>query len=139
MCIRDRVKADAYDKIDKELLGYIEDVLLNRCDNATERMLEFAATLEPKCKPTAVVKKGSGVAVGGKKDSGASWRDDPVEKRISYALVKGIDEFIVRDTEQCRASGMYEKPLHIIEGPLMSGMNTVGAVSYTHLTLPTKA
>jgi 5-methyltetrahydrofolate--homocysteine methyltransferase len=53
------VKADAYDKIDKELLGYVEDVLLNKCDNATERMLEYAATLEPKCKPTAVVKKGS--------------------------------------------------------------------------------
>ena len=121
-----QVKADAYDKIDKELLGYVEDVLLNRCDNATERMLEFAATLEPKCKPTAVVKKGSGVAVGGKKASGASWRDDLVDKRMSYALVKGIDEFIVRDTEECRASGMYEKPLHIIEGPLMTGMNTVG-------------
>merc|ERR1719174_2578429 len=70
-----QVKADAYEKIDPELLGYVEVVLFNRCSNATERMLEFAATLEPKCKPTAVVKKGSGVAVGGKKASGASWRD----------------------------------------------------------------
>ena len=121
-----QVKADAYDKLDKELLGYVEDVLLNKCDNATERMLEYAATLEPKCKPTAVVKKGAGTGVSEKKASGASWRDEPTEKRISYALVKGIDEFITKDTEECRVSGMYERPLNIIEGPLMSGMNTVG-------------
>ena len=121
-----QVKADAYDKLDKELLGYLEDVLLNKCDNATERMLEYAATLEPKCKPTAVVKKGAGTGVSEKKASGASWRDEPTEKRISYALVKGIDEFITKDTEECRVSGMYERPLNIIEGPLMSGMNTVG-------------
>lgn len=50
------MKADAYSKIDKELLGYVEDVLLNRCENGTERMLEFAALLDPKCKPTAVKK-----------------------------------------------------------------------------------
>lgn len=50
------MKADAYEKIDKELLGYVEDVLLNRCENGTERMLEFAALLDPKCKPTAVKK-----------------------------------------------------------------------------------
>ena len=89
-------------------------------------MLEYAATLEPKCKPTAVVKKGAGTGVSEKKASGASWRDEPTEKRISYALVKGIDEFITKDTEECRVSGMYERPLNIIEGPLMSGMNTVG-------------
>jgi 5-methyltetrahydrofolate--homocysteine methyltransferase len=106
-------------------LGYVEDVLLNKCDNATERMLEYAATLEPKCKPTAVVKKG-GVVASGKKDTGASWRDDPVAQRVAHALVKGIDEFIVRDVEECRVCGTYEKPLHIIEGPLMSGMNIVG-------------
>ena len=51
-----QVRADAYEKLDKELLGYVEDVLLNRCENATERMLEFAATLDPKCKPTALKK-----------------------------------------------------------------------------------
>jgi 5-methyltetrahydrofolate--homocysteine methyltransferase len=51
-----QVKEDVYEKIDKELLEFVEDVLLNRCDNATERMLEYAATLEPKCKPTAIVK-----------------------------------------------------------------------------------
>ena len=61
-----QVKADAYEKIDKELLEFVEDVLLNRCDNATERMLEYAATLEPKCKPTDVRKKGQvrGLAPG---------------------------------------------------------------------------
>ena len=53
-----QVRADAYEKIDKELLGFVEDVLLNACENATERMLEYAALLEPKCKPTDVRKKG---------------------------------------------------------------------------------
>ena len=65
-----QVKADVYEKIDKELLGYVEDVLLNRCDNATERILEYAATLDPKCKPTDVKKKGqaSGAADSGVKE-----------------------------------------------------------------------
>ena len=54
-----QVEEDVYEKIDKELLGYVEDVLLNRCSNATERMLEFAATLDPKSKPTALRKKGA--------------------------------------------------------------------------------
>ena len=53
-----QVKADAYEKLDKELLEFVEDVLLNRCENATERMLEYAATLDPKSKPTAVRKMG---------------------------------------------------------------------------------
>ena len=57
-CARAQVKADAYEKVDKELLEMCEDVLLNRCENATERMLDYAATLDPKSKPTAVVKKG---------------------------------------------------------------------------------
>ncbi|GIL82179.1 hypothetical protein Vretimale_7178 [Volvox reticuliferus] len=122
-----QVKEDVYEKVDKELLEYVEDVLLNRCENATERMLEFAATLEPKCKPTAVVKKGGmqGAADGGAKKE-ESWRDLPVEKRIEYALVKGIDEFAVVDTEEARTCGRYPKPLRVIEGPLMDGMNVVG-------------
>ncbi|EFJ51715.1 vitamin B12 dependent methionine synthase [Volvox carteri f. nagariensis] len=122
-----QVKEDAYDKIDKELLEFVEDVLLNKCENATERMLEFAALLEPKCKPTAVVKKGAtqgAAGAGAKKEE--SWRDLPVEKRIEYALVKGIDEFAVVDTEEARTCGRYTKPLHVIEGPLMDGMNVVG-------------
>ncbi|GLI63553.1 hypothetical protein VaNZ11_006404 [Volvox africanus] len=121
-----QVKEDVYERLDKELLEYVEDVLLNRCENATERMLEFAATLEPKCKPTAVMKKGmQGAAEGGAKKED-SWRDLPVEKRIEYALVKGIDEFAVVDTEEARTCGRYPKPLRVIEGPLMDGMNVVG-------------
>jgi methanogenic corrinoid protein MtbC1 len=89
-------------------------------------MLEYAATLEPKCKPTAVVKKGGVAAAGGAKKAADSWRTLPVEKRIEHALVKGIDEFIVGDTEEARASGKFVRPLQVIEGPLMDGMNVVG-------------
>ncbi|CAG9464351.1 unnamed protein product [Pedinophyceae sp. YPF-701] len=123
-----QVNEDVYEKMDKELLGYIEDVLLNLCDNATERMLEYAATLDPKCHPTAVRKAGNaaGKSGGGPKKAGAAWRDDPVAKRIEYALIKGTDEFIIADTEECRTCGKYEKPLEVIEGPLMDGMNVVG-------------
>jgi 5-methyltetrahydrofolate--homocysteine methyltransferase len=120
-----QVQADVYEKIDKELLEFVEDVLLNRCDNSTERLLEYAGTLEPKSKPTDVKKKGQAMT----KESGvkaASWRDDTVEKRIQHALIKGIDEFVVRDTEEARISGRYPKPLNVIEGPLMDGMNVVG-------------
>ena len=122
-----QVKEDEYSKIDKELLEFVEDVLLNRCENATERMLEYAATLDPKCKPTAVVKKGGvAAAAGGAKKAADSWRSLPAEKRIEHSLVKGIDEFIVADTEDARASGKYKRPLQVIEGPLMDGMNVVG-------------
>ncbi|KAL0041777.1 hypothetical protein WJX79_004152 [Trebouxia sp. C0005] len=121
-----QVIADDYSKLDKELLEMIEDVLLNRCENSTERMLEYAGTLDPKCKPTDVKKKGAAPgakATGGKEKS---WRDESVEKRLQHAMVKGIDEFAVRDTEEARVSGRYEKPLEVIEGPLMDGMNVVG-------------
>ncbi|KAI7837900.1 hypothetical protein COHA_008281, partial [Chlorella ohadii] len=122
----EQVKADVYEKIDKELLEFVEDVLLNRCENATERLLEYAATLDPKSKPTDVKRKGqaAGAAAGGKKQ--ASWRDESVEKRLEYALIKGIDEFVVADTEEARSCGRYPKPLNVIEGPLMDGMNVVG-------------
>jgi 5-methyltetrahydrofolate--homocysteine methyltransferase len=118
-----QVIEDDYHKLDKELLEYIEDVLLNRCSNATERMLEFAATLEPKCGPTKVRRKGQ-AAMESAAATGATWRDLPVNERISHSLVKGIDEFVVKDTEECRLS--MPRPLHVIEGPLMDGMNTVG-------------
>jgi methanogenic corrinoid protein MtbC1 len=121
-----QVIEDAYDKLDKELLSYVEDVLLNRCENATERMLEFAATLEPKCKPTAVRKKGVAAAASKGGAKAETWRDFPVEKRLEHALVKGLDEFVVADTEEARASGRYPRPLNVIEGPLMDGMNVVG-------------
>ncbi|KAI3432427.1 hypothetical protein D9Q98_003981 [Chlorella vulgaris] len=121
-----QVKADVYEKIDKELLEFVEDVLLNRCENSTERMMEFAATLEPKCKPTDIKKIGQGVShEGGPKE--ASWRDLPVEKRLEHALIKGIDKFVVADTEEARSNlTRYPKPLNVIEGPLMDGMNVVG-------------
>ena len=115
---------DKYENIDKELLGYVEDLVLNRCDNATERMLEYAATLDPKSKPCALRKKGD--VVEKVVEKGSSWRDKSVQDRLSHSLVKGIDEFVVRDTEEARTCGLYSRPLHVIEGPLMDGMSTVG-------------
>eukprot|EP00887_Chlorella_sp_A99_P006796 scaffold2.g6796.t1 len=121
-----QVKADVYEKINKELLEFVEDVLLNRCENATERLLEFAATLDPKSKPTDVKRKGQATGGAGAKKAGESWRDLPVEKRLEHALVKGIDEFVVADTEEARTCGRYPQPINVIEGPLMDGMNVVG-------------
>ena len=121
-----QVEEDVYEKIDKELLGYVEDVLLNRCSNATERMLEFAATLDPKSKPTALRKKGAEGGPAAKKDDAKAWRAQKVSKRLEHALVKGIDEFCIADTEECRTNGDFPSPLQIIEGPLMDGMNVVG-------------
>jgi len=122
-----QVIEDEYSKIDKELLSYVEDVLLNRCSNATDRMLAFAELLEPKCKPTAVVRKGTSGVVGEAKKKVDAWRNDTPEKRIEYALVRGIDTYVVADTEECRCNfERYPIPLNVIEGPLMGGMNVVG-------------
>jgi len=121
-----QVQDDVYEKIDKELLELVEDVLLNRCENSTERLLEYAACLDPKSTPTNVRRKGESGSGGDKKDSGESWRDLPVEKRIEHALIKGIDAHVVADTEEARVSGRYPEPLNVIEGPLMDGMNVVG-------------
>jgi len=120
-----QVEEDKYDLIDKELLELVEDVLLNRCSNSTERLLAYSELIEPKCHPTKVVKKGAAMAAGpaAKKDE---WRNLSAEKRIEHALVKGIDTYVVADTEECRSSGRYQRPLEVIEGPLMSGMNVVG-------------
>lgn len=100
---------EVYDDIPKDLLEHVEDVLLDRKDDATERLLDFAETF-----------KGSG-KVEKKNDE---WRQLPVGKRIEHALVKGIVEFIDEDTEEARQS--VKRPLHVIEGPLMDGMNVVG-------------
>ncbi len=100
---------EVYDDIPKDLLERIEDVLLNRRDDATERLTDFAET----------VKNDGKVAV---KDE--SWRKNNVKERLSHALVKGIVEYIVEDTEEARLQ--YSKPLQVIEGPLMDGMNVVG-------------
>jgi 5-methyltetrahydrofolate--homocysteine methyltransferase len=100
---------EVYSDIDKELLDYVEDVLLNRRSDATERLLEYAETV-----------KGDGKT----KEVDLSWRNVTVQERLSYALVKGIVEFIDADVEECRK--LYERPIQVIEGPLMDGMNVVG-------------
>ena len=100
---------EVYNDIPKDLLERVEDVLLNRRPDSTERLLEFAETV-----------KGEGKKLV--KDD--SWRKESVEKRLEHALVKGIVEFIEADTEEARQNR--DKPLHVIEGPLMDGMNVVG-------------
>ena len=100
---------EVYDEIPKDLLERVEDVLLNRREDATERLLEFAET----------VKGGSK-----KKEADDAWRTGSVEERLTHALVKGMIEFIDADTEEARQK--YAQPLQVIEGPLMAGMNVVG-------------
>lgn len=99
-----------YDDIPKDLLEHIEDVLLDRRDDATERLLAFAENV-----------KGTG-----KKSDGPdlTWRQGTVEERLSHSLVKGLTDFIDEDTEEARQK--YGRPLNVIEGPLMAGMNIVG-------------
>jgi 5-methyltetrahydrofolate--homocysteine methyltransferase len=100
---------EVYDEIDKELLLRVEDVLLNRRNDATERLLDFAESF---------------VGEDKKKTVDLAWRDAPVAKRLEHALVKGIVDFIEEDTDECRLS--MERPIQVIEGPLMDGMNVVG-------------
>ena len=100
---------EVYDEIPKDLLAHVEDVLLNRRDDATERLLEFAETVKGTAK---------------KKETDDSWRKGSLQERITHSLVKGIIDFIEPDTEEARK--MYDKPLEVIEGPLMTGMNVVG-------------
>lgn len=100
---------EVYDDIPKDLLERVEDVLLDRRDDATERLLAFAETVKKKDKAEVVNEE---------------WRSETVEDRLAHALVKGIVEFIDADTEEARLK--YDKPLEIIEGPLMAGMNIVG-------------
>ncbi len=98
-----------YDDIPEELRERVEDVILNRRDDATDRLLEVADKYK-----------------GGEKKKAAdlSWRGLPVSERLAHALVHGIDEFINEDVEQARLAAV--RPLHVIEGPLMDGMNVVG-------------
>ena len=101
---------EVYDEIPKELLDHVEDVLLNRRADSTERLLELAERFK---------------GVGGKKvEEDLSWRDEPVEKRLEHALLKGIDKYIDEDTQA--ALEKYGRPLKVIEGPLMDGMGVVG-------------
>jgi len=99
-----------YEDIPRDLLELIEDVVLNRRSDATDRLLEAA-----------------GAFTGGsatKQKADLEWRKQPVAQRLAHALVKGINEFIIEDTEEARAAA--GRPLEIIEGPLMDGMNIVG-------------
>ncbi len=101
----------SYDDLDPELRELCEDVVLNRRKDSTERLLEAAPRF-----------KGDGSVAASGKD--LAWRELPVEKRLEHALVAGITEFIDVDTEEARLNAA--KPLHVIEGPLMAGMNVVG-------------
>jgi len=101
---------EVYDEIPKDLLEGVEDVLLNRRDDATERLLDLAESVK-----------------GQKKEHEQTiqeWRNDPLQERITHALVKGIDAFIIEDVEEARLS--VSRPIEVIEGHLMNGMNVVG-------------
>ncbi len=100
-----------YDDIPKDFLELVEDVLLNRRPDATERLVNFAETVKSK---------------GKEKDESEAlaWRQLPVKERLTHSLVKGFSDFIDEDVEECRH--LFDKPLEVIEGPLMEGMNVVG-------------
>lgn len=98
-----------YEEIPKDLLERVEDVILNRRADATERLIEFAASLNKDVKREAKEEE---------------WRGAPVEERLKHALVKGVVDYIEDDIEEARKK--YNSPLEVIEGPLMSGMNVVG-------------
>ena len=100
---------EVYDEIPKDLLNKVEDVLLNRSANATESLLDFAQNVKGSAK---------------QEQKTAEWRLNEVEERLEYALIKGITEYIELDVEEIRQK--VAKPLEVIEGPLMNGMNTVG-------------
>jgi 5-methyltetrahydrofolate--homocysteine methyltransferase len=104
---------EVYEEIDPELKELVEDVLLNRRPDATERLVDFGERLKS---------EGSGPATAEKKEE--EWRKGTVEERLSHALVKGIDAYIEGDTEEARAK--LGRPLAVIEGPLMDGMGVVG-------------
>ncbi|RMG96229.1 MAG: methionine synthase [Chloroflexi bacterium] len=98
-----------YEELDPELRQLIEDVLFNRRADATERLVAYAETVKGQTR---------------EKKETVAWRSWPVEKRLAHALVQGINEYIIEDTEEARQK--MERPLHVIEGPLMDGMNIVG-------------
>jgi 5-methyltetrahydrofolate--homocysteine methyltransferase len=102
-----------YSELDAELRERVEDVVLNRREDATERMIEFAATLK---------------AGGKKEEQNLEWRNASVQERLAHALVHGITQWIVEDTEEARQQVMNAggRPIAVIEGPLMDGMNIVG-------------
>ncbi len=106
-------QVDIYDDIPKDLLEYIEDVLFNRRADATERLVEYAEKIKMSAQDSTQ-----------KKQEELAWRNTSIEERVKYALVKGIDAHIDADMEEARH--YYSRPIEIIEGPLMDGMNIVG-------------
>jgi len=100
---------EVYDDIPKDLLEHVEDVILNRRDDATERLLDLAESVVGKARESTV---------------DLSWRKEPLQNRITRALVKGIDQYIIEDIEEARLAT--NKPIEVIEGHLMTGMNVVG-------------
>ncbi|HET9459748.1 MAG TPA: methionine synthase [Sphingomicrobium sp.] len=110
MAIVNAGQLDVYDTIDPELREAVEDVILDRRDDSTERLVELAERF-----------KGTDEAA---EKAAAEWRSLPVAERLSYALVKGIDAHILDDTEEARQ--LFARPIEVIEGPLMDGMNVVG-------------
>jgi 5-methyltetrahydrofolate--homocysteine methyltransferase len=102
---------EVYDEIDKELLEYVEDVLLNRRPDATERLVDFSEKVKDQ-------------AEGKSEDEVAEWRTGTVEERLAHAVLKGITDHIDEDTEEARLK--YGRPLNVIQGPLMAGMAVVG-------------
>jgi 5-methyltetrahydrofolate--homocysteine methyltransferase len=109
MAIVNAGQLGVYEEIPKDLLEHVEDIIFNRRPDAAERMVAFAETV-----------KGKGKA----EIEDLAWRKAPVQQRLSHALVKGIADWIIEDTEEARLK--YERPIHVIEGPLMDGMNVVG-------------
>ena len=109
MGIVNPAQLQVYDEIDKELLLRVEDVLFDRNDDATENLINYAEQI-----------KGAGKKV----EREVLWRNESLEERVKYSLVKGVVDFIDADMEEARLK--YDKALHIIEGPLMDGMNVVG-------------
>jgi 5-methyltetrahydrofolate--homocysteine methyltransferase len=101
---------EVYDDVDKELLERVEDVLMNKREDATERLLDFAESFKGEA--------------GKKREVDLSWRETDVKERLTHALVKGIADYVEEDTEECRQ--LFERPIEVIEGPLMDGMNVVG-------------
>ncbi|BAO75271.1 methionine synthase [Winogradskyella sp. PG-2] len=101
---------EVYDEIDKDLLERVEDVLFDRRDDATERLLDFAESVKGQKKE--------------QENTVQEWRSEALQDRITHALVKGIDAFIIEDVEEARLAS--DKPIHVIEGHLMIGMNVVG-------------
>src|SRR4029078_9091114 len=109
MAIVNAGQIGVYDEIPKDLLSHVEDIIFNRPPDAAERMVTFAETVKGQVKTET---------------QELEWRTGTLEERLTHALVRGIADYIVADTEEARIK--YGRPIHVIEGPLMDGMNVVG-------------